>query len=147
MSALVSTNERDVLLANEDDQRAARALIGRLSEVPQFTAEPAAADPDGQVRVPRALSALIAHVVRAVAQGHTITVSSMPEELTTTTAANLLGISRPTLMRKIAAGDIPAHKVGSHTRLLTADVLAEREARRQRQIQALADLRELEDEG
>ncbi|TDV54946.1 excisionase family DNA binding protein [Actinophytocola oryzae] len=98
------------------------------------------------VPVPDELSALIAHVVQAVALEHTVTVNAMPEELTTTAAAQLLGLSRPTLMRKVNAGEIPSHKVGSHTRLRTVDVLKERQARRQRQLAAFNELRSLEDD-
>ena len=47
---------------------------------------------------------------------------SVPQELTTTVAAKRLGISRPTLMKLIREGKIPAHKVRSHMRLLTTDV-------------------------
>jgi excisionase family DNA binding protein len=96
--------------------------------------------------VPNELSELISQVVQAVARGHAVTVNAMPAELTTTAAAQLLGVSRPTLMRKINAGEIPSHKVGSHTRLRTIDVLEEQRARRQRQLAAFNELRALEDD-
>jgi excisionase family DNA binding protein len=141
----VATADRDVVLADERDQRQARALMTRLpSRGARFTA--LTEEPGEAVPVPDELSAIITQVVHAVAQGHVVTVSAMPEELTTTAAAQLLGISRPTLMRKISAGEIPSHKVGSHTRLRTADVLQERHARRQRQLAAFNELRALEDE-
>ncbi|WP_394855683.1 helix-turn-helix domain-containing protein [Rhodococcus globerulus] len=42
-------------------------------------------------------------------------------------------ISRPTLMKLIHSGDIPAHTVGSHTSLEANDVLAYRERMREQQ--------------
>lgn len=145
MSTRVATTDRDVLLVDERDQQQAQALMSQLPlRRARFTA---AADRAGSpVPVPAELSALITHVVQAVAQGHTVTVNAMPEELTTTAAAQLLGVSRPTLMRKVNAGEIPSHKVGSHTRLRTVDVLQERQARRQRQLAAFNELRALEDD-
>ncbi|WP_367136944.1 helix-turn-helix domain-containing protein [Saccharothrix sp. HUAS TT1] len=143
MSTVVTTADRDVLLADERDQQQAQALVSQLSSGgARFTA--VTGERGTGVTVPAELSALIAQVVRAVARGHAVTVNAMPEALTTTAAAKLLGISRPTLMRKINAGEIPSHKVGTHTRLRTVDVLQERDARRQRQLVAFDELRALE---
>ena len=41
--------------------------------------------------------------------------------MTTTVAAQRIGVSRPTLMKAIRAGELPAHKVGSHFRIRTED--------------------------
>ena len=145
MSTLVTTTDRDVLLADERDQEQARALMSLLPpNGARFTAE--AGEGGSAVQVPVELSEIIAQVVQAVALGHAVTVNAMPAELTTTAAAQLLGVSRPTLMRKINAGEIPSHKVGSHTRLRTADVLKEQRDRRQRQLAAFDELRALEDD-
>ncbi|ACU34046.1 helix-turn-helix domain-containing protein [Actinosynnema mirum] len=140
----MGATERDVLFANEVNQRQAQELIGLLSgRNARFTAE---SDGGGAARqVPAELSGLIAKLVHAVARGQAVTVTTMPEELTTTAAAQLLGISRPTLMRKVNAGEIPSRKVGAHTRLRTEDVLRERRERRQRQLAALDELRDLEE--
>ena len=79
-----------------------------------------------------------------LAEGGTVTVGSMPKELTTTTAAEVLDISRPTLMKMIERGEIQAHKVGSHTRLRTADVMAAQQERVDRQMQSFNELRQIE---
>ncbi|GIG37660.1 helix-turn-helix domain-containing protein [Cellulomonas pakistanensis] len=94
---------------------------------------------------PAELSRLITAVVDAVAAGGTVTVGAMPDELTTTAAAELLGVSRPTLMKLIANGDLPAHKVGTHTRLLAEDVVAFRRERLARQRRAFEELLAAED--
>lgn len=73
--------------------------------------------------LPAELSEIVGQVLRVVAQGGTVTVGAMPEELTTTAAPKQLGVSRPTLMRMIKDGEISSHKVGTHTRLRTSDVL------------------------
>ncbi|MFD6271375.1 helix-turn-helix domain-containing protein [Nocardia asteroides] len=95
--------------------------------------------------VPDELAEILAKVVRIVAAGGTVTVGSMPDELTTSSAAGLLGISRPTLMKLVREGRIAAHKVGTHTRLDTADVLAYRDRLRRRQRAALQELRDFEE--
>ncbi|GAB3162621.1 helix-turn-helix domain-containing protein [Myceligenerans halotolerans] len=100
---------------------------------------------DERVQVPAELSAVISQVVETIARGGVVTVGRMPEELTTTVAARELGISRTTLLKMVAAGELPAHKVGSHTRVRSADVLAAKRARLARQRKALEELIELED--
>lgn len=88
---------------------------------------------------------ILQQVLEAIAQGHTVTVGAMPEEISTSTAADVLGVSRPTLMKMIRAGEIAAHKVGTHHRLASDDVYAARKARRSRERAAFERLRELDD--
>lgn len=94
--------------------------------------------------LPRELGVLLQEVLRAVASGATVTVAATPRVVTTSTAAAMLGISRPTLMKMIQEGTIDAHKVGTHTRLRTEDVLEAKRARRERERAAFAALLEAE---
>ena len=95
--------------------------------------------------LPHELAALVERIIGAVARGQTVTVGTVPAEMTTSSAAALLGISRPTLMRMIQEGSIPAHRVGSHHRLRSQDVFATLRSRREREREALAALLDLED--
>lgn len=91
------------------------------------------------------LASILTEVLRIIAAGKAVTLGPIPSELTTTTAAGLLDMSRPTLMKLIRSGEIPAHKVGSHTRLTADHVLTYRERMREQQRTALRELREFED--
>jgi excisionase family DNA binding protein len=67
-------------------------------------------------------------------------------ELTTSQAAAVLGVSRPTVVRLIDAGKLRARRVGSHRRLALSDVIAYREASSERRHAALDRmLRQAED--
>ncbi|MGL5816559.1 MAG: helix-turn-helix domain-containing protein [Phycicoccus sp.] len=103
-------------------------------------------DRDGRhvVDIPPELGMILQQVLETVARGGAVTVTSIPAELTTSSAAALLGLSRPTLMKMIREGRIDAHKVGTHTRLKTDDVLAELRARRSRERAAFDALRDLD---
>lgn len=132
----VFTDERDAELARQ----VLTSLEGPdgilLVERPDTSAQP----------LPRETGRLLQEVLRSVANGSTITITTTPRELTTSAAAAMLGISRPTLMKMIKDGSIPAHKVGTHTRVLSADVLEAKRARRARERAAFAALLELEDD-
>ncbi|MDU2571219.1 MAG: helix-turn-helix domain-containing protein [Rothia mucilaginosa] len=97
-----------------------------------------------------ALSQVIQQVLHALAQGQRIEIQTSPQYLTTTMAARRIGISRPTLMKAIRSGDLPAHKVGSHFRIRTEDADAFRKTLLEKTIaqkeQALKDLWKFEEE-
>lgn len=102
-------------------------------------------DDGSEIKLPSSLTRFLGHVVHGLSRGP-VSVTTLPDELTTTTAAEMLGVSRPTLMKWVANGDIGAKKVGSHTRLLTHDVLTLRKALRQKQRAAFEALRAFDEE-
>lgn len=95
--------------------------------------------------LPAPIGQILQHVLEVMARGGTVTVSAVPAELTTSAAASILRVSRPTLMKLIRDGEIAAHKVGSHHRLMADDVFALRRERRARERAAFDELRELDD--
>ena len=94
--------------------------------------------------VPAEIGRLLQQVLSVMARGGTVTIGSVPAVVTTTTAAGILGVSRPTLMKMIEEGTIAAHKVGTHHRLRACDVFDALRARRARERAAFAKLLELE---
>ena len=138
MTTLISaTNE---VLLSTDEQSAVHDFMQSLEgRSPRLASEEGAPLPAG---VAQALEL----VLEAISEGRPVSVATMPENLTTTTAAGLLGVSRPTLMKLVRAGRIPTNKVGSHHRLRSADVLDLREELRKERQQAVFDVMDLEDE-
>ena len=91
-----------------------------------------------------ALNQVISRVLHALAQGQSIDIQPVPRDLTTTVAAQRIGISRPMLMKAIRSGELPAHKVGSHFRIRPEDadtfrknLLAQKVAENKRALQEL----------
>ena len=68
-------------------------------------------------------------VAAGLAEGHTVIVGTSEDDLTTTQAAAELGMSRPTLINLLQAGELDYHMVGSHRRIPRGEVLRYREAR------------------
>ena len=75
-----------------------------------------------------------------MADGLAITVVPQHTRLTTQEAADMLGISRPTLVRLLGDGEIPYEQRGRHRRVLLTDVLDYQQRARVEQRKQLDDL-------
>ncbi|MFB6905579.1 MULTISPECIES: helix-turn-helix domain-containing protein [Streptomyces] len=85
-------------------------------------------------------------VVRALAAGKAVTVAPVNTTLTTQEAADLLGVSRPTFVKILDEGGLSYTRPGRHRRVLLADVLDYKEARRSQRRQGLDELTRLTEE-
>lgn len=95
---------------------------------------------DSSVPLPPELRSVLADVVRAMRRGQAVTFAPMSQQLTTQQAADLIGVSRPTLIKLLESGRIPYETPGRHRRLRLSDVLAFQELRRLEQREALREL-------
>lgn len=81
--------------------------------------------PDGtQVPVPDQLAEVLQAATKAMLAGQAVTIERQNTVLTTQQAAELLGISRPTLVRLLENGEIPYQQPGRHRRIALTDLLA-----------------------
>ena len=92
------------------------------------------------IELPSAAAEALLQVVDAMRRGLAVTVAPQDQRLTTQEAADMLGISRPTLVRMLEAGEIPFEKVRRHRRLFLTDVLEFRERQRRAANEALSDM-------
>lgn len=90
--------------------------------------------------LPAELRTLLADIVRAMRRGQAVTVDALSQQLTTQQAADLLGVSRPTLIKLLEAGAMPYETPGRHRRLRLSDVLTYQQTRRGTQRQAMKEL-------
>lgn len=67
---------------------------------------------------------VLVHVSRALSEGRAVSVEPRRAVLSTQQAADLLGISRPTLVRLLESGEVPFSKPGRHRRVKLVDVLS-----------------------
>lgn len=100
-----------------------------------------------KVELPARLVELLSNVLNRVALGGAMSVQTMPELLTTSAAADLLGVSRPTVMKLIRDGVLTPVMAGSHHRLHLSDVVAVRSTRDHARRDAIDDLLKLGEDG
>jgi excisionase family DNA binding protein len=89
------------------------------------------------VEVPEEIYRVLNQVIEAMNQGLAVTVAPVSQTLTTQQAADLLGVSRPTVIRLLDDGALEFERIGSHRRILLKDLLAFRERRRALQYEML----------
>jgi DNA binding domain, excisionase family len=93
-----------------------------------------------RVELPEPLQDLLLRGVHELRRGNRVSVLSFGRLLTTQQAAELLGMSRPYLVKLLEQGELPYEMVGTHRRLKLDDVLAYRHARSERRRGALREL-------
>ncbi len=99
---------------------------------------------DGEsVRLAPAIADLVIDLLGGVASGHTVTLVPIGAMLTTQQAASILGVSRPHLSKLLKSGTIPFVSVGSHRRVMLADLMAYKDRRDAARHAALDDLARL----
>jgi len=74
--------------------------------------------------LPRQVYGLLMDIVRNLENGRSLVLLPEDRPLTTQRAAELLGMSRPFLIRLLDGGEMPYHRVGKHRRIALRDVLA-----------------------
>ena len=102
------------------------AMLDLSTFLAQHVQPAALVGPDGQT-VPLPLEAyrVLVDVAAAMREGKAITVAPVDQLLTTQEAADFLGISRPTLVKLLEAGNIPFERpaAGRHRRVRLQDVI------------------------
>jgi excisionase family DNA binding protein len=75
-------------------------------------------------QLPSGFAEFIASVLEEVAQGHTVALVIEAEEVSTSAAAEFLGVSRPHVVKLIDTGALPARMAGTHRRVRMTDLAA-----------------------
>ncbi|QCV93954.1 helix-turn-helix domain-containing protein [Acidipropionibacterium acidipropionici] len=98
------------------------------------------------LELPHSVERVLHQALSSLATTGSVRIERFPEELTTTTAAELLNVSRPTVSKWARDGRLDSFKVGSHTRFHREDVLVFKKKRDQERRAAFDELRSLDHE-
>ena len=94
-----------------------------------------------RIDLPDSVYHILKDVVANMMRGRTIFLTPQENRMTTQAAANLLGCSRPHVVKLLDSGAIPFERVGQHRRVLLNDLLTyrkNRDAERRAALNALA---------
>lgn len=94
------------------------------------------------VALPPSVVRLLVTILEARAKGQAVTIVPDGAELSPNQAADLLGVSRPYLVRLLDEGRIPFRRVGAHRRIPFEALRRYQEAEEERQLAVLGALQE-----
>jgi excisionase family DNA binding protein len=94
----------------------------------------------GTFDLPASAARLLVRILEEMARGNAVTLIPVHAELTTQEAADMLHISRPTLIQLLEEGKIAYRRVGSHRRVRFESLLSYKRQLETDRRAALADL-------
>lgn len=118
------------------------AIMGQLhTEQPEIEIE----ETSGKIKIPLSALVLLGDILKAMGQGKPISIVPMATEVTTQAAAEIIGCSRPHLVKLLEDGKIAYTKVGKHRRIKFDDIMKYRKNMKEQQKQNIIDLMDLDE--
>lgn len=97
--------------------------------------------PDGEtMEIPASLYEVLRRAAHQLAAGMAVSIVPIGTQLSTQQAADLLGVSRPHVVKLLESDEIPHTKTGKHRRVLLEDVLTYQARQATRRSEALDEL-------
>jgi excisionase family DNA binding protein len=112
------------------------------SEQPEIEIE----ETSEKIKIPLSALKLLGDILKAMGQGKLISIVPIATEVTTQAAAEILGCSRPHLVKLLEDGKIAFTKVGKHRRIKFDDIIDYRKQMKERQKQNIIDIMNLDEE-
>src|SRR5690606_14528996 len=123
MSITMEKRQTRTYVPNESDSVAIDEVIRQLQKIQNKKATLTSADGTQLVELTEPLFDVLRQVADALSNGDGVTVAPQETKLTTQSAADFLGMSRPTLVKLLEAGEIPFELVGRHRRVTLRDLV------------------------
>jgi len=129
---------------SKEEQKVAMESYDSLAAViDQFRADNAEIEIEetkDKIVVPLRALKLFGGILKAMSEGKPISIVPMATEVTTQKAAEILGCSRPHLVKLLEEGKIQFTKIGKHRRILFDDVVAYKEQMKAEQKKHLINM-------
>lgn len=93
-----------------------------------------------KIRIPLNALKLLAKILKVTSQGKPISIVPIATEMSTQAAADLLGCSRPHLVKLLEEGEIEYAKIGKHRRVKFEDVMAYKKKMKVKQQELLSKI-------
>ena len=122
------------------------ALASAIEELKSLYPEIEIEETKEKIKIPLEALKLFAEILKAMSQGNPISIVPIATEMTTQSAAEFLGCSRPHLVKLLENGEIPFTKVGRHRRVKFDDVRKYKEVMKKLQEEAIIRMMKLDED-
>lgn len=131
---------------SKDEQKAALesydALASMLLEINDKYPEIEIEETKEKIRIPLSILKLLAKILKETSMGHPVSIVPVATELTTQAAAEIIGCSRPHLVKLLERGEIKFTKVGKHRRIRYEDVVKYKRKMKEKQERLISKMME-----
>lgn len=129
-------------IASESYSALASVLKQINSEQPEIEIE----ETKDKIKIPLSALKLLSEILKAMGQGKLISIVPIATEVTTQAAAEILGCSRPHLVKLLEEGKIAFSKVGKHRRIRFDDLMNYKKQLKGQQKQNIIDIMNFDEE-
>lgn len=99
------------------------ALEAVLNEIDSESPEITITETQEKIEIPMGVLKMLAQILKVTSEGKPVSIVPIETEMTTQAAAELLGCSRPHLVKLLENGEINFTKVGKHRRVMFDDII------------------------
>jgi len=135
---------------SKDEQKVAiesyDALAAVLKELKSDNPEIEIEETEERIKIPLSALKLLGDILEAMSQGKPFSLVPFATEVTTQKAAEILGCSRPHLVKLLEDGEINFTKVGKHRRVKFEDVMKYKKKMKAAQKQRIIDIMKSDEE-
>ncbi|HBK30613.1 MAG TPA: excisionase [Porphyromonadaceae bacterium] len=122
------------------------ALVSAIEQLRTDNAEIEIEETKDKIVVPVRALELLSDILKAMSQGKPISIVPIATEVTTQKAAEILGCSRPFIVKLLEEGKIEYTKVGKHRRIKFEDVLKYKRQMKEAQKKHLIEIMNFDEE-
>ncbi len=132
----------DQKIASESYDTLVSVIEQLHSEQPEIEIE----ETGEKIKIPLSALKLLGDILKSMGQGKLISLVPIATEVTTQSAAEILGCSRPHLVKLLEDGKIPFTKIGKHRRIKFDDIIRYRKQMKEQQKQNIIDIMNSDEE-
>ena len=140
----------DIKRPTKEEQRTALesydALAASLDQLRTEFPEIEIEETEEKIRIPISALKFLVRILKEISQGNPVSIVPIATEITTQAAAELLGCSRPHIVKLLESGKIPFNKVGKHRRIKYEDLVAYKKEMKALQRQKIQEIMELDED-
>ncbi len=129
---------------SKEEQRAAMisydALNATLNEINTKNPEIEIEETEEKIRIPLSALKLLAKILKETSQGKPVSIVPIATEVTTQAAAEMLGCSRPHVVKLLESGEMKFTKVGKHRRIKYEDIISYKKNLKEKQEQLISKI-------
>ena len=143
-------NIENIERPSKEEQKAAMvsydALAAALDQIQSEYPEIEIEENNERIKIPLKALQLLAKILKETSQGRPVSIVPIATEITTQAAAELIGCSRPHLVKLLENGEINFTKIGKHRRIKYQDVIDYKRKMKAEQRRLLIEIMKADEE-